>query len=169
MQRCLPYNALQWSSFPLFLLKLFGRLTSLIASWQVSGGLFSRLVATNPALKHLNARGCTNLMSHTVSDLHMGEGYGWEDVEMGWGLSDAALKSVGYENCRLRGLVVGVGAAISDVALVSLSEQCRELNRLSLRFQVTIAAISLTLNLLWLSVPSKLEVKSWLWCLLKMW
>lgn len=66
----------------------------------------------------------------------MGRMHGWTNIEAGWGISDSNCTTLGFASRDLQSLVLGVGATLSEASLLHIFEQCPELKRLSLCFQV---------------------------------
>lgn len=109
-----------------------------IRETKVSGGVLYRILARNFDLKDLNIRGCTQLALNSFDHLPSEKTFErmWENVGIGWGLSDSTISSFGFASCTLQNFAVGVGGTISEETLLCIAEQCHELKRLSLCFQV---------------------------------
>ncbi|XP_024398316.1 BTB/POZ domain-containing protein FBL11 isoform X3 [Physcomitrium patens] len=108
-----------------------------IRETKVSGGVLYRILARNFDLKDLNIRGCTQLALNSFDHLPSEKTFErmWENVGIGWGLSDSTISSFGFASCTLQNFAVGVGGTISEETLLCIAEQCHELKRLSLCFQ----------------------------------
>ena len=87
-------------------------------------------------MKDLNIRGCTQLAVYPFDFSLVQKTFEWDNVEVGWGLSDSTFSSFGFSSWKLQNIAVGVGGSISGRTLLCISEQCPELKRLSLCFQV---------------------------------
>lgn len=105
-------------------------------SSQISGEVFAHILGKNPGMKSLNIRGCTKLALFKHDTFPMGRVHGWKNIEAGWGISDSNCTTLGFASRDLQSLVLGVGATLSEASLLHICEQCPELKRLSLCFQV---------------------------------